>query len=393
MTNHDAVRFRGQLDQITGKLAEALPHGDLSAFYRTFRETDLPLLPVTFRDDPRTLFRLVFETLQRLGALSPATALAVENHFYVSSAIATFPAGDDVLLEQRRHAVLDKLGARRALVANTNSKIQGNKLGQIGTVARRKADRFVVTGRASYTSLATEGDVLVFLTRIEDEGHAIFVIDPMQGNPAVEIGPYLFPSAMQDSDTRQITFHDLELTEDDLLLSPANPQAGLLIEHEMAWHQLLIPALYLGAAAGALEAVRTFLRGTTGRDGKPLAELDGMVVDVGRLALDHRSACFTVLQAGETLATVRRLPDDEEALRRAANDARAAKYVGTRCAEEIVTAARRIVGARSYAGGHVLERLSQEVAFGPLGPEVSAAIERRYGEAALGDESFTHRSW
>ena len=58
-----------------------------------------------------------------------------------------------------------------------------------------------------------------------------------------------------------------------------------------------------------------------------------------------------------------------------------------------MTAARRIVGARTYAGGGQLERLSQEIVFGPLGPEVSAVIERRLGTRALDDESFLDPWW
>ena len=53
-------------------------------------------------------------------------------------------------------------------------------------------------------------------------------------------------------------------------------------------------------------------------------------------------------------------------------------------------AARRIIGARSFTGGtpHPIERLSQEIPFGPLGPEVNAGIERRIGKRALQETPF-----
>ena len=222
----------------------------------------------------------------------------------------------------------------------------------------------------------------------EGEGPALFAITPMQENPCVEIGPYLFPSAMMDSDTRQIVFHDLLVPKDRLIAGGKDPQVGLLISFEMAWHQLLIPALYLGAAARALEEARKFLRATRGRDGRPLAELDGMIIDIGRMALDYHSACCVVHQAGQALGDVKQLPKDARLLERAVDLASAAKYTGTRCAESIVTSARRIIGARAFAGSHPLERLSQEVMFASLGPEVSAVIERRYGRRALDDHSF-----
>src|SRR5262249_42155755 len=149
---------------------------------------------------------------------------------------------------------------------------------------------------------------------------------------------------------------------------------SLLISFEMAWHQLLIPALYLGAAARAIEEARKFLYATLGRDNRPLAELDGMIIDVGRLAIDYSGACSAVWRAGDALGEVKDLPRDARLLERAVDLASTAKYIGTKCSEAIVTAARRIIGARSFTGGHPLERLSQEVMFATLGPEVNAVI-------------------
>jgi alkylation response protein AidB-like acyl-CoA dehydrogenase len=386
-------RYREQLDEVADGLREALPQRDLSGFYRLFRSTDLPFVPVTGELETRELFRFCFEVLHRFGSLSPAVALAVENHYYVSSAIATFPHGGDPVLDERRRSLLSAIRDGRMLVANTNSKVHGKKLGAVGTHAKAGPDGYRVNGAASFTSLASEGDLLVFITQIEEHGPAVFAISPMQDNPAIDIGDYLFPSAMLDSDTRRITFHDLELPEESLLISPKNPEADLLFAFEMAWHQLLIPALYLGAAAGALEEVRKFLRATVGKDDRPLAELDGMVIDVGRLAINYRAACRVLLQAGDRLAEVGPLPGDAELLNRAAGEASIAKYVGTQCAEAVVTAVRRIVGARSFAGGHALDRLSQEVMFGPLGPEVGAVIERKHGRQALADRSFLDPWW
>jgi alkylation response protein AidB-like acyl-CoA dehydrogenase len=377
-----------QIFTIAEALERALVHGDLTGFYQAFRSTDLPFIGTHFQHDAYGLFVVCFEVLHRLGGISPATALAVENHYYVSSAIATFPAVDNPELNNSRQALLALIVNDRLLVANTNSKIHSDKLGDMGTSARLEEDGFRITGRAAYTSLATQGDLLVFLTQIEGEGPALFSITPMQGDPRVEIGPYLFPSAMLDSDTRQIIFHELLVPKDRLIAGGKDAHVGLLINFEMAWHQVLIPALYLGAAARAIEEARKFLRATHGKDGRPLAELDGMMIDVGRMALDYQSACSLVHQAGQALGAVKQLPKDARLLERAVDLASAAKYTGTRCAESIVTTARRIIGARVFVGGHPLERLSQEVMFASLGPEVSAVIERRYGSRVLDDHSF-----
>jgi len=385
---HIPAHYKEQIGIIAESLEKALAQNDLTVFYRAFRSTDLPFIGTHYQNDAYGLFVVCFEVLHRLGSLSPATALAVENHYYVSSAIATFPTANNPSLNNSRQSLLASIINDRLLVANTNSKIHSDKLGEMGTCARLEKDVFRITGKAAYTSLATQGDLLVFMTQIEGEGPALFAITPMQENPCVEIGPYLFPSAMIDSDTRQVIFHDLLVPKDKLIAGGKDAQVGLLINFEMAWHQLLIPALYLGAAARAIEEVRKFLRQTRGRDGQPLAELDGMIIDVGRLALDYHSACCVVHQAGQALGEVKHLPKDAPLLERAVDLASAAKYTGTRCAESIVTVARRIIGARAFVGDHPLERLSQEVMFASLGPEVSAVIERRYGRQVLADHSF-----
>ncbi len=390
----DAVgpNYQDQLAVLTEVLPKALADGDLGDFYQAFRSTDLPFLAMAHEGQPRSLFRLCFEILHRLGAVSPATALAVENHYYVTSAIATAPQVDDPALEARRR-LLSTITERRLLVANTNSKVHTSKLGTIGTSARRQGDGFRVDGTAAYMSLATEADLLVFLSQLGEEGMAIFAIMPLQGNPSIEIGPNLFPTAMIDSDTRRVIFHELDLSADALLVDPNDEHASAFISFEMAWHQLLISALYLGGAAGAIEEVRRFLRATRGQDDQLLAEVDGMIVDVGRLAIEYRSACATVLQAGDRLTQVKSFPDDLKILESAVDDIGVAKYVATRCAECVVTAARRVIGPRSFTGGQPLERLSQEVMFGPLGPEVSSVIERRHGRRALRDSPFLERWW
>jgi alkylation response protein AidB-like acyl-CoA dehydrogenase len=369
-------------------LERSLGSADLPEFYRVFRATRLPFLCGEYQGDAGRLFPACFEVVHRLGSISPAVALAVENHYYVTSAIATFPTHGDAGLDSKREDLLRTVVQRRLLVANTNSKVHTPRVGEIGTQARREGSGYRINGTAVYTSLSSEADLLVLMTELEGAGSAVFAIAPMQGDPALEIGDYLFPAAMIDSDTRRIAFHNLLLPESALIATAEGGLARYLFPFEMAWHQVLIPALYLGAAARAIEEARAFLTATRGRDGMPLASLDGMIVDIGRLALEYRAAVGAVEKAGEALAGVALLPRDADLLDRAVALAGVAKYAGTRAAESIVTAARRIVGARAFAGGCALERLSQEVMFASLGPEVSAVLERRAGKRALEARSF-----
>ena len=374
-------------------LAASLETGDLSAFYETFRSTDLPFLLQFHLENPRGLYSSCFDVLHRLGSLSPAVALALENHLYVTAALATFPARGNPVLEQRRRTYLRLVIDERLLVANTNSRVHAGKVGSLGSGARRVEGGVLVSGSAAYMSLAREGDLVFFLSRIENEGPAVLVTR-LRDNPQIEIGPLLFPRMMVDSDTRRVTFHDTFVPDDGVLLSGKSEDLARLSAFQLAWHQALIPAVFLGAAARALEEARLFLRSVNGPSGQPLADLDGMVVDVGRMAIRYRCACSLARQAGEALESLARRArarpaEFEEVLELAC----AAKLAGTKCAEEIVAEVRRIIGGRAFTGSHPLERLSQEVMFGPLAGEVNAMIERRHGRRVLGEGDFFSHSW
>ncbi len=386
-----ASELQAQLDDAASALEAGLARNDLTEFYRILRSTNLPFLSVIYQEDARSLSINCCKVLHRLGGLSPAVALAVENHLYVTSALATFPTADPAL-QDRRQFWLRRMWDERLLVANSNSSVHSNKLGSVGVIARREEGGFRVTGSASYMSLASQGDLVVFLTLIEGEGPALFVTK-LRGNPGIDVGPFLFPRTMLDSDTRRITFRDVLMPQDELLVAGMNEQMSQLNLFEMIWHQLLIPALYLGAAARAIEEVRLFLRSVRGHDDRPLAELDGMVVDTGRLVIRYRAAWALVQETAGRLAEVVEKPLEKESLADLFELAGTAKHVGTDCAEEIVIAARRIIGARSFTGGtpHPIERLSQEIPFGPLGPEVNAGIERRIGKRALQETPFNLR--
>lgn len=373
-------------------LERALAEADLAGFYAVLRGTDLPILAAALAGDPGGLARAGCEVVHRLGAISPAVALAFENHLYVTAALATVPVADNPWLERRRRALLDAVVGERLLVANTNARIHSDTLGAIGVTTRREGDGFRVDGAAAYLSLATEGDLIIFLTGLEGEGPALFVA-PLKGNPEIEIGPFLFPRAMLDSDTRRVVFRNAFLDAESLLLSGRDAQLEMVSLFQLSWHQMLIAALYLGAAAGALEEARRFLRSTRGWDGRPLAELDGMVVDVGRLAIQYRAGCALVRETGRALGALAAGELPVADARTVFEQASAAKHFGTRCAEDVVREARRIVGARAFTGGNALERLSQEVIFGTLGPEVNAFIEREHGQQSLGETAFTARPW
>jgi alkylation response protein AidB-like acyl-CoA dehydrogenase len=376
-----------QVAQVVAALEESIEKKDLSIFYRAFRATDLPILGPVHNANPQGLHRTCFNVLRRLGSISPAVGVAIYNHYAVTCSLSTFPIHNNPALSARRQSMIKTLIDGNLLVANTTSRIHTDKVGTFGTLAERVDKGFRVNGLAAYMSLSTEGDLIFFFTQIKGEGYAIFVA-PLPNNPQIEIGPYLFPSAMVDSDTRRVTFHDAFIPEEDML--KVDDSIGAF---QVSWHQAMLAAPFLGAAARALEEARKFLLTVRGPDEKPLAELDGMILDIGRLTIQYRSACSISYEAGQALESIAANPPSLPKLIDAYNLSCAAKQVGAKTAEEIVGKVRRIIGGRSFSGTHPLERISQEVMFAPLGGEIDAVTERRIGRLVLGEAEFLSHPW
>lgn len=385
-----AEEFTAEVESMAECLEGVLRESrDPAPFFAELRKTSLPFFPCALRDKPRLVFHRAVEVVRRLGGVSPAVALAVENHLFVVAALATLPLDAGEVMHARRNELIDTVEEKRWLVANTNSRVHGDKIASTGTVARPAGEGFIVSGRSAYMSLASEGDMIVFLTQLESGEPAIFSA-PLKGNPQIEIGDFLFPDMMVESDTRKLTFHDLEVGPDRLLVSgKEHHNMAAIVGFEMGWHQALLGALGLGVASRCLEEGRLFLRAVSQPDGTPLAELDGMITDMGRLTITYQGASALLDQAGEWLAGVASQGVlDRAQAKEAFERACAAKYLATHTAEEILGRVRKIIGARSFAGGHAIERLSKEGIFAPLAGEVSAFIERRIGKRVLGKVPF-----
>src|ERR1044071_3516299 len=97
-----------QVDEIADALEAGLAQNDLTNFYTLLRATDLPFWAPG-------LPHVCCKMLHRLGGISPAVALAVENHMYVVSSFVTFPLEAEIE-ETRRQALLQLLRGQRLLV-------------------------------------------------------------------------------------------------------------------------------------------------------------------------------------------------------------------------------------------------------------------------------------
>ena len=378
--------LRAQTRGLVECLEACLATDESEPFFLALRDTDLPFLPCHYGTDGSLLHRRCFEVLHSLGGVSPAATVGVVMHLYMLAAVATFPIPDaHEALMARRRLFLEHVGTARLLIANSGFDATGGAAAspRSDTRARPRPDGFEINGRKAFLSLATRADLIIFTADLEGEGQAAF-LSALKGVPTIEIGPPTFGTGMREADTRSITFHQTWLPAESLIASGAD--ASRMHAFQRAWFESLIPAVYLGAAARAIEEVRQFARTMRGPAGSLRAEQDALCVEVGRCVLRHRAACALAQHAGEALGALAgaRAPGSgpwQEAI----GLTTAAKYVGAETAETIVGRCRRLVGTRSLVAGTVLERLSREVMFGALHPQKALSVERTAGRDALGD--------
>src|SRR6476620_4453549 len=75
-----AQALEEELTRVVAALEEGVAQRDLSSFYQTLRATHLPAIVEFYIRDPRGLARACFNILHRIGSISPAAGLAIENH-------------------------------------------------------------------------------------------------------------------------------------------------------------------------------------------------------------------------------------------------------------------------------------------------------------------------
>lgn len=230
--------------------------------------------------------------------------------------------------------------------------------------------------------MAGEADLLTVAAPVDGAGLGSFIV-PLKDRPDVLIGSPVFSGPMALTDTRSVTFSDYHVGPENVVTLDEEESHDLGV-YSTAWFEGLIPAAYLGGAASALDELRRFARGTRLPSGESLCDLDGTIVDAGRLGILLKTS---LALAGTFEALLCTLAEDQDPTN-ALTEAALIKYVCTRNAEAIVQGVRRLIGTRAMRPEHPIAELTGQVAFGPLHPWLEAETERAVGAQVLGDEPF-----
>lgn len=321
---------------------------------------------------------LCVDVHRRLAAGDAATALAVAMHAQTIGAAAAGGhwAGDAFA---RLCADVVAAGAWVNACASEPELGSPSRGGLPRTTARPVAGGWRIDGRKTFASLAPALDAFIVPAAIAgdppDEGIGRFLVPRGAG---VRVESTWDPLGMRATGS------------DDLVLDGAVVPAAALLYRQSAlapdpnaavvntWFTLLLSAVYLGVADGALRLAAAYAGARVPTAlGRPLATVDAVQRRLGRAELARRTAA-TVL-----MAAARAWDDDPAARGALGDDVVAAKVFVTQQARAVVDDAVRVVGGAAMSRRQPLERYWRDVQAGLFHPPSDDQAATILGRRAL----------
>ena len=389
-------QIRQEATDIADRVEAAAADDKFRTFFDGVRASQIPFLPCSLQTEAGELYSRSYEAFYRLARTSVPLTVGLTMHQYNLASLATLPVPAVPEFERRRQVLVDTIKRYRSLMAissfGENIKAKTDPFRNV-IITDRGDGSYLCRGRKAFQSIASEADILLFSGSMD--GHMGMMYTNLKKQPALTVGEPLFAGAMAMADTRPVEFHDLIIKRRNLL-STTDELTDHISFYATAWFEALVTAAYLGGACRALDEVRKFALAVHTENGEPLADLDGFIVDVGRLAIALRSSLALARSFGicadRYCKGVRAAAPPEE-LDHLANDlmdcGSVIKYTCTKTAVDIVSGARGLIGTRGMATTHPLHAINEQTCFGPLHPTIPSRLERSMGADLLIEKPFT----
>jgi len=348
------------------------------------RDTSLPFIAC----DVETLgvsdaFDYSFKFLHLLGQYNLPLSVGLCMNQYIALSIASMPTAENTMIDMLKKQFLQQVKSNRWILAVSsfddfvrNKNDKGNQV-----YCKTQEDGSVVcNGIKNFQSNITRADLLLFTGILDEEKVGLFYT-LLQGIDGISFGEPMYPGAMADADTRAVEFSSLKLSPIQSIPSDTeDASAGLHALTRVVFASLAM-APYLGGARRALNEASIFLQNAH-VDDKPLSELDGYIVDMGRAEIAYTCCLNSIERFSRSLPNLSRenitawISEEQPKVL-------AQKHHVTGVCEDLVSLARKIVGTRSLLPSHIISGLTQQIVFGALHPEINAKIERDFGSQAL----------
>lgn len=236
----------------------------------------------------------------------------------------------------------------------------GTDLQAIRTTARRKGDKYVVTGTKTWISNAIEGQANALLVKTDPaaepryKGMSILIItktDPETGAPlpGVRNGKKLEKLGYKGIDSGEFIFEDYECDAELSLVGGKEGEGFFMATGGLEIGRINIAARSVGIAQRALEESVKYAQ-TRKTMGKPICEHQAIQLKLGEMAARTRAAELLVGDAARMYDTGQRV-DMEAGM---------AKYFASETAVWVATEAMRIFGGYGYSKEYPIERLYRD---------------------------------
>lgn len=375
-TNSDALSAQVQkvLSAVSSSSRDRIPE----SFYSVIKTTDIPFVSCTGVPNAGQHFKTLAELAYSLGQVCLPLTVGFAQHVYTLAAIATAPL-EDGDFRQRTQKFLSDIMEQRLIVTVSSSANRISTASDKRFSVERVNGGFSLSGVKSIQSNSSFSDRLLFTAEIENEGYGLFICDHRH-TPGVVLGTPIFNNAMRESDTRPLIFENAFLPSENLLSDGFQKETRQLHYFSRAWFQAMVVFPYMGAAQLALDAVIKFGQIGKTAESESLANSQYFRTELGRLKLKHSEALALAQSFPEVLERFCRNEADMNELYLRAS---LIKYVCSSCVQDVVDGARRIIGTRAMAPGHIVGELTSAITFCELHPETNRDIENLFADLVL----------
>lgn len=387
----DATTIREQTSAFAAELAEHHDE-DLTPLWESLRTTDVPFIPILFRDELDTAHALCNNVLRAIGKANVGAAYALENHLYVLGGIETYLSMHP---NERVRARLDDILAKRQYVANTHGYLHTDSAFTEGISAKETGRGMEVNGMGHFVSFAGTADLL-FLTLV-DCPDPVALLFPLKGDPRITFGDdFYFPEVLRTSDTRSMSCEGVIVPHEHMFdigrnhLLPGGDMSVVLL----GWHLTLSSSVFLGGASYVIDQTLEFVKSFKAFDGRPLSRLDDVVAALGQIGIRYGAADALVSDYARSVADSSDARGRAYALREGMLSAQIANCQATELTEEISRRCRRLLGTRVFGPRYAtLARVTTELLMGPLAPRNNGILEKDVGYGMLTKRRFDGIRW
>ena len=287
-----------------------------------------------------TTFAMIFEEIAR-GWLGLAGVIG--SHSVLCDVLNRFGSED----QKQRFLPGLASGERRGGICLSESNA-GTDLQNIGTVAKRGGDGYIVNGSKMWITNARYGNTFLLLAKTNPEarpahtGMGAFVIE--KGAPGLTVGRDIDKLGYKSVETCELHFQDFPVPIENLI-GGVEGEGFKQVMTGLEAERLNVAARGLGIARAAFEdAIRYSQRRTT--FGKPICEHQTIQIKLADMATKIEASRLLIYSAAEK----------RDRGERCDLEAGMAKLFATETAAEVAFEAMRILGGNGYSKDFPVER-------------------------------------